>query len=224
MASPKRGKGRPGGQTGATEGRTQVLEHLRKGPASVNDLAGVMDVTPNAVRAQLTTLGAEGLVEAHGKRPGSRRPEVLYRLTVEGEEIFPKAYTLLLEQTLDTLRTALDPEEYERMVERIGRDLAERLMDGTVDRDPLSPTEAVDVLVKLGGVGVLEDIGGDMVFRGTGCPLSRVAPHQPDVCRIAAALLSELTGRPVSEECERSDRARCVFRFASDASPYFQKN
>ena len=208
---------REGKQSGMSEGRSQVLELLRKGAASVNDLAAELEVTPNAVRAHLSTLGSEGLVEPHGQRRGSRRPEVLYRLTESGEEIFPKAYALLLEQTLDTLRGTLDDAAYARIIDRIGQELALRVShrNGRRVGNRLTPEEAVDVLVSIGGQGKLEEVDGDTLFRGTSCPLSAVAPHQPDVCRIASALLSELTGTSVTDECERGDRARCVFRFAA---------
>ena len=57
--------------------RDRVLQLLRPGPGTVNDLAAALRLTDNAVRAHLANLQADGLVEAAGQRPG---PAVLREL------------------------------------------------------------------------------------------------------------------------------------------------
>ncbi len=202
------------------DGRAQVLSILRKGPASVKDIATTLNITPNGVRAHIATLGREGLIETHGRRRGARRPEVLYRLSAPGEELFPKAYALLLEQTLGTLRSQLDPEEYNGVIERVGRDLADRIRgDVGAARDDFNLERAIDALKSLGAEGELVDKNGSHLFVGTSCPLAAVAPHAPEVCRIAATLLESLTGLKVVEECDRGDRPRCLFMFSGSEEP-----
>ena len=42
-------------------------------------------------------------------------------------------------------------------------------------------------------------------------PLAAVVPGHPEVCRLAASLLTELVGVPVQEHCDRSEQGGCRF-------------
>lgn len=57
-------------------------------------------------------------------------------------------------------------------------------------------------------------------LQGYGCPLSAVTAEHPQVCALAQALVEEIAGESVTEECDRSDRPRCRFRIA----PSVQRN
>ena len=74
---------------------------------------------------------------------------------------------------------------------------------------------AVEVLNELGGLAELEEQDGTLVIRGYGCPLAAVTPDHPEVCRLAEALVAEVAGVSVQEQCERSERPRCCFEVAS---------
>ena len=58
-----------------THGRMVVL--LRRAARTVDDLAGLLDVTANAVPAQLPVLERDGLVQQHGLRRGQAKPAYL---------------------------------------------------------------------------------------------------------------------------------------------------
>ena len=45
-------------------------------------------------------------------------------------------------------------------------------------------------------------------------PLSAVTAGRPEVCALAQALVEEITGRPVTECCDREGRPRCAFQVA----------
>lgn len=53
---------------------------------------------------------------------------------------------------------------------------------------------------------------GGLRLRGYGCPLGALAAAHPAACSLAEALVAELVGAPVVEECERGERPRCGFR------------
>ena len=73
--------------------RRAILVALRKrGEASIGELAGVLRVTPSAVRQQLVPMTAEGLVEYRRDAGGPGRPRHLYRLASSAEGLFPKTY------------------------------------------------------------------------------------------------------------------------------------
>src|SRR5690606_11837767 len=96
--------------------RGQVVQLLRGREATVNDLAASLKLTDNAVRAHLATLERDGLVQEAGKRAGVRKPERVYALTPEAEQLFPKAYHLLLGQLLGALGRRMPAAEVETIL------------------------------------------------------------------------------------------------------------
>lgn len=189
--------------------RGQVVKLLRKGRRSVNDLAEALDITDNAVRAHLTTLQRDGLVQEDGKRPGVRKPETLYALTREAEQLFPKAYHMLLNQILAVLNRRLPPAEMKEMLREVGRELGRPSQGGNLEA---KVEDAVSVLQSLGGLAELQRSEDGLRIQGYSCPLAEAVVVHPEVCCLAEALLAEIIGVPVHEVCERNGVARCAFR------------
>jgi predicted ArsR family transcriptional regulator len=69
----------------------------------------------------------------------------------------------------------------------------------------------VAVLGELGGMAKVEEAEGELVIRGSDCPLAAVVAGHPAGCRLAETLLSDLVGVPVTEQCQRGDQLRCAF-------------
>ena len=67
--------------------RGRILALLRGEDRTVNDLAAVLKLTNNAVRAHLISLERDGLVQQRGSRPGIRKPHVAYGLSAEAENL-----------------------------------------------------------------------------------------------------------------------------------------
>jgi predicted ArsR family transcriptional regulator len=65
--------------------------------------------------------------------------------------------------------------------------------------------------------GLARELGdGGFVIRGYSCPLTSVVRDHPEACRIAEALLTELTGLPIHEHCDRDESSpRCCFEVAN---------
>jgi predicted ArsR family transcriptional regulator len=66
----------------------------------------------------------------------------------------------------------------------------------------------------LGGLAELEERDGGLADRGYGCPLAAVTPDHAEACRIVEAMIAELAGVPVREDCERAVKPRCCFEAA----------
>ena len=199
----------------STRGQTVTL--LRRSGRTVEELARVLGLTNNGVRAHLATLERDGVVRQRGSvRPGSAggKPAYVYELTPEAEDLFPRAYEPVLQHLLAVLSEGAGPEQSEALLRDVGRRMAgERWVpDGGV-RARLE--EAVAVLTELGGLAELEEHDGGFVIRGYGCPLAKVTPGHPEVCRMAETLVSELAGVPVYERCDRGAKPRCCFEIAS---------
>src|SRR5436190_15935985 len=91
--------------------RGQILALLRTGNRTVNELAAILDLTDNAVRAHLLSLERDGLVQQHGTRPGTRKPHATYGLSDEAEHIFPKEYGSLLNHLVTVISNRLTTRE-----------------------------------------------------------------------------------------------------------------
>ena len=193
--------------------RGQLVTLLRRGGRTVEELAQVLVLTDNGVRAHLATLERDGLVQQRGsvrRSSGGGKPAYVYELTSEAENLFPKAYEPVLHRLLDVLSERIGPEESEMLLRAVGNRLAE---GQTVPEDGIHVRleAAVAVLNELGGLAQLEERDDSFVIRGYSCPLAAVTPNHPEVCRMAESLVTELAGIPVYEHCDRGERPRCCF-------------
>lgn len=200
---------------GSTRGRIVAL--LRRGERTVNELADAMGLTDNAVRTHLSALERDGLVALRGVRRSVGKPSYLYALTPEADTLFPRAYGVVLRTLVETLRRTLPPDQVEALVEETGRRLGAGLPRAAGDL-PQRAEAAVAVLAELGGLAEWEMEGSAATIRGFGCPLREAVDDSPLVCRIAAALLSEVVGYDVEECCHRGESPSCRFRFGDPAS------
>src|SRR5436853_3932762 len=87
--------------------RGKMVTLLRRASRTVEELAQALDLTDNAVRAQLAALERDGLAHQSGWRRSSSKPASVYTLTPEAEELFPKAYGPVLHQLLEELNERL---------------------------------------------------------------------------------------------------------------------
>lgn len=200
--------------------RGQVVQVLRRREATVNELAASLGLTGNAVRSHLATLERDGLVRQAGKRPGVRKPEVLYALTQDAEQLFPKAYHLLLNQLLEVLGKQLSPDQIAAILREVGRSLAVDTVPPQGERRFRERLEkALDALKDLGGLAELQETEEAFVIRGYSCPLAASVREHPEVCQLAEALLSEIIGVAVQERCERNGVTHCVFQVRLAGTP-----
>lgn len=196
--------------------RTALLELLRKGPATVDDLAAATELTPNAVRFHLSSLEAEGQVEPEGIRrhEGAGKPAVVYMLTSEAEVGFSKAYAPVLAAVVQELRQSVPSEQVLPFLRRVGARIA-----GTAKPSERSLAQRVaagsSFLNQLGGSSSVSKKDGVYTIRGQGCPLGAVVAGDPCVCEAVEALLTNVIGTPVKQCCKHGARPSCCFEVRS---------
>jgi predicted ArsR family transcriptional regulator len=192
----------------STRGRIVML--LRRASHTVDELAGALGLTDNAVRAHLATLERDGFVRQQGARRGTGKPAYVYSLSPEAEQLFPKAYGPVLHELLDVLCEEMATEEVDALMRTTGRRIASQW------NIPPGPVQgrlqaAVEILNQLGGLAELEEHNGIYTIRGYSCPLAAAVPDHPEVCHLAETLLTELVGVPVQEHCDSCEQQRCCF-------------
>jgi predicted ArsR family transcriptional regulator len=194
--------------------RGQIVTMLRASPCTVDELAGKLDLTDNAIRAHLLTLERDGLVRQSGLRRGPRKPHFTYALTPEADALFPKAYDALLNQLIAVLKNRLEPAEIEEVLREVGRAIASGAPEGEgADLEKRIHT-AVRVLETLGGATEIEHGDDQIVIRGHGCPLAAAVSVHPEVCHLAETLVAEIVKVPVKEHCDRSESPKCRFEIS----------
>ncbi|MBA4182558.1 MAG: ArsR family transcriptional regulator [Acidobacteria bacterium] len=193
--------------------RGRILDLLRVGVGTVDELSRGLELTDNAVRAHLATLERDGLVEQRGLQRGLRKPHFAYRLTDEAERLFPKAYHTLLNQLLVVLKLRLKPKELQSILREVASALAAGQNTSRSNESAERRAQrAVAVLEELGGASRIEKEDDKLLIRSnSGCPFSEIVSEHPEICRLAEVLLSEITKSEVREYCERGKSPQCAF-------------
>ncbi|MFN2476404.1 MAG: helix-turn-helix transcriptional regulator [Chthoniobacterales bacterium] len=195
---------------GSTRG--QVLENLRGGERTVNELAAALKLTDNAVRAHLLTLERDGLIHQSGTRAGFRKPHATYALTPEAEQIFPKAYGPLLASVLTVFSRKLSPTEVRSALREVGRTIAATHVPEIATKDREQRIDfALAILKDMGGAASFHESEGKHFIRGEGCPLAAATSQHPQACLIAESLLTHIIGAPVKERCHHGPTPSCRF-------------
>ncbi len=195
---------------GATRGR--VIALLRRGVSTVEELAGAIGLTDNAVRAQIQTLEQAGIVHATGTRQGSGagKPATVYRIDPLAEPALSSAYAPVLVALLESLGERLTPDVLDDALRDAGRRLASaepfrgRSLEARV-------RSAAALLTALGAEMDVERTHNGFRLQGYACPLSAAVRAQPRACHAVQELVAAVVGVPVRECCDRGESARCRF-------------
>ncbi len=188
----------------------RIIELLRRGPMTVDELAVALDLTRTGVRAQLATLQHDDLVEPRGHRRGTSKPARTYGVTTQAELLFSRAYIPILRELLHVLAARMSPTEFDSVMREVGRGV---VADHALARGPLKDrvTSASSLLNDLGGLTDVEEEDGLYVIRSHGCPLAAATAVHPEACNALESMLSEFVGTKVTKCCDRYDRERCCF-------------
>ncbi|MEO7986939.1 MAG: helix-turn-helix domain-containing protein [Gemmatimonadales bacterium] len=197
------------------ETRAKLLRLVRRSSQTITALADALGLTDNAVRTHIAALERDGIIEQVGsQRDTGGKPARLYALTGDGEELFPKAYALVLGSLVEEIAVAEGHERAMELLSAVGRRVASGVPDSAnVDA---RVGAAAAVLRSLGGDVDIEKTDSGWRLRGYACPLSSVTAKHPEVCALARTLVEEITGRPATECCERGERPRCCFVIAAE--------
>src|SRR6185312_11203062 len=179
------------------ETQVQILGLLRRSRQSTTSLASALGLTDHAVRMHIAALHRDGIVDQVGTaRDTGGKPARLYGLTPEGEELFPKAYALVLR--------------------KVGAQAAAAAPRGANPKRRMQA--AAQAFRDLGADAEVERAGKGWRLQAYGCPLSAVTAGHPELCELGKALVQEVVGEPVTECCQRGDHPRCAFEIAGTAT------
>ena len=205
--------------------RGRIVSLLRQRGRTTRELADTLGLTENAVRSHLTMLERDGLIRHGDLRRGTRKPYFTYEITPDAEQLFPKAYSLVLNQLLSVLQSRVKRATLEDVLRDVGRQLAAaRLSSASSPASSSSSSvsaqkndfkrrvdDAVVAFGELGGLAQVEKKNGHLTIHGRRCPLSTISASHPQICLMAEALLTELIGVRVTQQCKTTEPVECMF-------------
>lgn len=204
--------------------RQAIVELLmRHGSATVDELARELGLVPVTVRSHLTILERDGFVTGQQERTGGAgRPHVVYRLTEQGQELFPRHYDRLANRLLDHLLAREGRERVVSMLETIASDVASEYAPEFA-RKPFEERvrESAAVLSEQGCTAEYraDDAGGHHVAIYN-CPYRKVVSEHPDICTMEMQLLRSLTGGRVLPMAAPAPRgAICTYTVLPEGDP-----
>ena len=159
--------------------RGRVVGALRRGPRTLDQLAGELGLTRTAVRLHLAALERDGLVARGRLQAGRTKPSHTYALTGEAEQQISRAYIPVLTQLLHVLSERLTPDEFDTTMRAVGRELvADRARARGSLRERVKA--ASQLLDHLGGLTEVREEDGRLIIQSHGCPLAATAAHHPE--------------------------------------------
>lgn len=203
------------------ETRQKIIEHLKeKEYATVEELAGVVGLTPMAVRYHLNVLQSENLIHAADvRRPsaGRGRPQQIYQLTDAADELFPVDYFGLTGYLLDELTTRLGKKGIQELFTHIADRLAHeapppRKNQTTAER----LNELVAFLSSKGFVVDWEAADGGFLINAYSCPYRQLARDHEYVCLLDNRVISAmLNTTPHRVACLSTGDGHCTYKISA---------
>jgi DeoR family suf operon transcriptional repressor len=182
--------------------RGQILLEVKKAqPITAKQLSAVFGVSANAVRRHLKELELEGSVRFGREQRGLGAPAFAYRLTDEGEAIFPNGYRDALTELL------------EQLAERDGRDAVVRLFEDRYAQLTLklqaelavAPRErrlqvVARIMTEAGYMAEWSETAGVFRLAEHNCALRAVVRRFPEVCAVEEKFLKDVLGAEVERQ------------------------
>jgi predicted ArsR family transcriptional regulator len=202
------------------DSRRTILEGLKQhGAATISRLASELHLTGEAIRQQLLQLRRDGWIEpSETEKSRIGRPAATYRLTVEGEHLFPKRYDGLLLSFIDAIVGELGPEAALRIFRRISDERVRKFESSTRGLPIEQRLEALKSFYSDGDAYMTVEPQPDgFALIERNCPFYNTAMGRPALCSITVHALTRLLGvRVEREESFQKGDNRCAFHVHAD--------
>jgi DeoR family suf operon transcriptional repressor len=182
--------------------RGEILLEIKKGqPTTAKELARIFGVSANAIRRHLKELEAEGVVIYGREQRGTGAPTHTYRLSSDGEALFPKRYGEALTDVLSVVAQnngrhvvrEMFAERYRVQAERLRTELAEASLE-----------EKVEVVARLlseqGFMAAWKVEAGTVRLAEHNCAMQAAAEQFPEICAAEADFLAEVLDSHVKRD------------------------
>ncbi|MDH3456918.1 MAG: helix-turn-helix domain-containing protein [Gemmatimonadota bacterium] len=170
-----------------------LLELKRAQPLTAKELADAFAVSANAVRRHLKELEAEGLVAYAREQRGTGAPTYTFRLTGNGEALFPTQYGEALTDVLAAIAQDSGREAVKALFAQRFRAHAERLRGTLADATLEEKVAAVVEMLSQQGFMAAWSVEADQVrLAEHNCAVRQAAEQFPEICAAEVEFLEEV--------------------------------
>ncbi len=182
--------------------RGEILLRLKKAqPLTAKELADGFQVSANAIRRHLKELEAEGLVAYGREQRGSGPPTYAYRLSDDGEAIFPQQYDDALKDVLKFVAESRGRDEVQRIFADRFRAHADRLraqLTGATLEERLAAV--TELLSDQGYMAEWSTEDGTLRLTEHNCAVRSAAEWFPEICAAEADFLQDVLETTVERQ------------------------
>ena len=193
----------------------QILTFLqRNGEATIRELEVELGVSTTAVREHLINLDARGYIATRLIRNGRGRPRIVYSLTEQARDVFPRSYDTLVTVLLDEIARQQGEQGLTQLLDSVSERLAEGYQR-TGKNDLESRMGNVQKMMESRGIPV--EIQPDSHgFTFYACPYHEVALEHAGVCAMEKHMLEQVLGHSIINDTSiRSGSRVCSFSVAT---------
>lgn len=190
---------------------------VHKSGLTIDALAIQLNITRTAVRQHVTALEGLGYIDKGDAISTGGRPSQFYRLTENGNDLFPKQYSLFSELLLRAILEEKGEEGLGVWLDKLGGDVAgtfkERVAGKTTNNRIIETVNIMNTLAYEASVVPSSDDSLSAI-EAVNCVYHDLAAEHRQVCQFDLALLGTLTDAQVThEKCiQRGDNV-CRFGF-----------
>lgn len=197
-----------------------LLELKRTQPLTAKELATRFAVSANAVRRHLKELEVEGLVAYDREQRGTGAPTFVYRLTADGEALFPKRYDEALTHVLDVVAETAGREAVQQIFLNRFRADARHMNQRLGGADLEQRIDAVvELLSQQGFMAEWSREEGAVRIAEHNCAVQAAAARFPEICAAEAEFLAEVLKTEVHRETHIPDGCNaCLYAVRVDDS------
>ena len=206
---------------GISSRQQEILELLlkNKGGLCIDEIAGKLEISRNAVQQHIDKLERDGYVKTGMLSKTAGRPVRVFVLTEAGVNSFKKQYAWFSELILANLKQEMGAEELQRYLHDLAVSLSQGLLPrfaGKGDDDRL--TELIRIMNELGfEAGKIETNNSHSSIEAFNCIYHDLAQKYEQMCEFDRALISTLLNRPIEHlECMAKGGTVCKFQVKKD--------
>jgi predicted ArsR family transcriptional regulator len=176
--------------------RQDILDLLRRrSQATVREIGDELGLTATGIRQHLTVLERDGLVEAHEERGHVGRPALVYRLSADGDGLYPKKYDELANALIEEARKVLGPPALAQLMKSVATRFAAPHSARLAGKPLAERVEATGSILEARGNVVTQSKEGDEYsVRKHTCEYWNVATKNSIICALDVEFVRQLAG------------------------------
>ena len=174
--------------------REKVLYTLVTKPRStIVEIAKSVGINAISVRHHLTSLQADGFVDAEEERHGVGRPRLVYFLTESGQENFPKRYFRLTNHLLKQMKKTLSDKDFKKIFKNMADDLTKEYEPKIAKLDFEGRLDLLKSVMDNEGYDIhWVKSNNEYEIQEVACPFYQIGKDHPEICLFDQTLIANM--------------------------------